>query len=170
MQESTSVTAGSSNMKNSAAGAVTVGGSPVQQSPEVRLQDCCPGCLRGANPIREYYDHLLAQGVAEHNARHAVARYIARISYGMLKSGTRYEPYRWKARYRKSYKRVSHIVAARFTGLRAAPRGSERSLIMMGLQSWRESSRVSMRTLSALQQRQTPVSWLTPSRVYSNLP
>jgi transposase len=54
--------------------------------------------IRGANPIREYYDHLLAQGVAEHNARHAVARYIARISYGMLKSGTRYEPYRWKGK------------------------------------------------------------------------
>jgi len=50
--------------------------------------------LRGNNPLREYYEYLLAQGVAEHNARHAVARYIARISYGMLKSGTRYEPYR----------------------------------------------------------------------------
>jgi transposase len=50
--------------------------------------------INGHNPIRDYYDHLLAQGVAEHNARHAVARHIARISYGMLKNGTRYEPYR----------------------------------------------------------------------------
>jgi transposase len=57
--------------------------------------------LRGNNPIRTYYDHLLAQGVAEHNARHAVARYIARISYGMLKSGTRYEPYRWRDKEQK---------------------------------------------------------------------
>ncbi len=57
--------------------------------------------IRGTNPIREYYDHLLAQGVTEHNARHAVARYIARISYGMLKSGTRYEPYRWKGEVQK---------------------------------------------------------------------
>lgn len=48
--------------------------------------------LNGNNPFREYYDHLLAHGVAEHNARHAVARYIARISYGMLKNGTRYDP------------------------------------------------------------------------------
>jgi transposase len=48
--------------------------------------------LKGHNPIRTYYDVLLAQGVAEHNARHAVARYIARISYGMLKNGTRYDP------------------------------------------------------------------------------
>ena len=58
--------------------------------------------LRGANPIREYYDHLLAQGVAKHNARHAVARHIARISYGMLKSGTRYEPYRWRGRTKEA--------------------------------------------------------------------
>jgi hypothetical protein len=50
--------------------------------------------LRGANPMREYYDHLLVQGIAERNARNAVARYIARISYGMLKNGTRYEPSR----------------------------------------------------------------------------
>jgi len=49
------------------------------------------------NPVREYYEHLLARGIAEHNARHTVARYIARISYGMLKNGTRYEPYRWRS-------------------------------------------------------------------------
>ena len=36
---------------------------------------------------------LLAKGFAEHNARHAVARYIARVTYGMLKTGKRYEPY-----------------------------------------------------------------------------
>lgn len=45
------------------------------------------------NPLREYYDVLRARGVAEHNARHAVARYIARITYGILKSGTPYRPY-----------------------------------------------------------------------------
>jgi transposase len=48
------------------------------------------------NPIREYYNFLLAKGVAEHNARHAVARYLARITYGILKTGTRYQPYRWR--------------------------------------------------------------------------
>lgn len=58
--------------------------------------------LRGANPMREYYEHIVAQGVAEHNARHAVARHIARISYGMLKSGTRYEPYRWRGRRKEA--------------------------------------------------------------------
>lgn len=48
--------------------------------------------INGNNPFRDYYDYLRAQGVAEHNARHAVARYIARVSYGMLKNGTRYDP------------------------------------------------------------------------------
>jgi transposase len=52
--------------------------------------------INGKNPIREYYDHLRAHGLAEHNARHAVARYIARVSLGMLKTGTPFEPYRWK--------------------------------------------------------------------------
>ena len=52
--------------------------------------------IKGNNPIREYYEYLLAKGIAEHNARHAVARYIARVTYGILKNGTRYEPYRWR--------------------------------------------------------------------------
>jgi transposase len=50
----------------------------------------------GNNAIREYYDKLIAEGVARHNARHTVARYIARITYGILKTGTPYEPYRWR--------------------------------------------------------------------------
>lgn len=48
--------------------------------------------LNGSNSMREYYDYLLKKGVAEHNARHAVARQIAKISYGMLKHGTEYQP------------------------------------------------------------------------------
>ncbi len=52
--------------------------------------------IKGKNAVREYYDHLLTQGLAEYEARHAAARYIARISYGILKNGTRYEPYRWR--------------------------------------------------------------------------
>ena len=57
--------------------------------------------IRGKNPIREYYDYLLSRGVAEHNVRHAVARYIARITYGILKTGTPYEPYRWRSQETK---------------------------------------------------------------------
>jgi len=33
--------------------------------------------LRGHNPIREYYDHLLARGMSEEHARHEIARYLA---------------------------------------------------------------------------------------------
>lgn len=58
--------------------------------------------LKTNNPMRRYYDHLRAHGAAEHNARHAVARYIARISYGMLENRTRYEPYRWKEKENKT--------------------------------------------------------------------
>ena len=52
--------------------------------------------LNGNNPIREYYDYLIQKGYPEYKARHAVARYIARIVFGMLKSGQPYEPYRWR--------------------------------------------------------------------------
>ena len=57
--------------------------------------------IGGKNPIREYYDQLIGSGVAEHNARHAVARYIARITYGILKTNTPYEPYRWRSQETK---------------------------------------------------------------------
>lgn len=46
--------------------------------------------IKGSTPIAEYYHNLVAQGRAEHNARHAVARYLARVSYGILKQGARH--------------------------------------------------------------------------------
>jgi transposase len=52
--------------------------------------------IKGKNPIHEYYDSLLARGMETHNARHQVARYIAQVTYGMLKTGTPYDPYRWR--------------------------------------------------------------------------
>lgn len=52
--------------------------------------------IRGNNPIREYYDQLLARGVAKHHARHQIARYIATVTYGVLKTGTTYNPYQWR--------------------------------------------------------------------------
>jgi hypothetical protein len=52
--------------------------------------------ISGKSPIRDYYDFLIDKGTSEHNARHAVARYIARISYGILKSGKEYQPYGWE--------------------------------------------------------------------------
>jgi len=51
-------------------------------------------CLSGnSNPMRRYYDWLIARGLAEHNARNAVARYRAKVSYGILKNGQRFIPY-----------------------------------------------------------------------------
>jgi transposase len=58
--------------------------------------------IQGKNPMREYYDYLLSKGIAEHNARQSVARYIARVSYGMLKSGESFDPYRWRTTERKN--------------------------------------------------------------------
>jgi len=52
--------------------------------------------LRYDNPMREYYDYLRGKGIAHHNAKQAVARYIAKVSYGMMKTGEKYEPYRWR--------------------------------------------------------------------------
>jgi transposase len=54
--------------------------------------------LKGNNPIKEYYDYLLKKGIAEHNARNSVARYLATISYGIMKSKERYQPYQWRKR------------------------------------------------------------------------
>src|ERR1035437_61727 len=48
------------------------------------------------NPIKEYYESLLEKGIEVHNARNAVARHIAIITYGMLKSGEKYKPYKKK--------------------------------------------------------------------------
>lgn len=47
--------------------------------------------LRGNNTFHEHYDHLRAKGVTDYNARHAVARMIATISFGMLKNDTVYQ-------------------------------------------------------------------------------
>lgn len=49
------------------------------------------------NPIREYYDYLIKEkSVAEQNAKNAVARYIARVSLGIIKTGKKYKPYEWR--------------------------------------------------------------------------
>lgn len=47
--------------------------------------------INGQNSLRSYYDGLIEKGHSEHNARHAVARQIAKISYGVAKTGTKYQ-------------------------------------------------------------------------------
>lgn len=49
------------------------------------------------NPLREYYEYLLKEKkLPVYNAKNALARYIARISLGIIKSGQRYKPYKWR--------------------------------------------------------------------------
>jgi transposase len=48
--------------------------------------------LRSNNELHSYYDYLCSHGTAEHHARHALARKIAAISYGILKNNSVYCP------------------------------------------------------------------------------
>lgn len=49
------------------------------------------------SPLRNYYRHLIEdKHYAQHNARHAVARRLAAIVYGVMKSGRRFDPKRIK--------------------------------------------------------------------------
>lgn len=52
--------------------------------------------IGSTKPLHEYYEALRSKGVPEHNARHAVARYIARVTLAIIKSGQPYDPYRWR--------------------------------------------------------------------------
>jgi len=52
--------------------------------------------IGGKNDIREYYEYLLSLGNSVEEARNGVARYIAKVSYAMLKNKSRYIPYQWR--------------------------------------------------------------------------
>jgi transposase len=52
--------------------------------------------IKGNNPFSEYYQKLRADGLDDAKARHRVARFIARSVYGVLKTETPFEPYRWR--------------------------------------------------------------------------
>ncbi|MCX6156637.1 MAG: IS110 family transposase [Ignavibacteriae bacterium] len=52
--------------------------------------------INGNSPLREYYDSLLKRGLSEENARNQLSRRIAIITYGILKTGTKYNPYKWR--------------------------------------------------------------------------
>ncbi len=60
--------------------------------------------IGGNNDIRDYYQYLLKKGLAEHNARHAMSRHIAKATYGMLKNGTKYKAYKWRESIEKDQK------------------------------------------------------------------
>lgn len=48
------------------------------------------------NPVYEYYEELIEKGLTEKQATLMVARYLAKVSLGIMKNGTKYEPYRWR--------------------------------------------------------------------------
>lgn len=52
--------------------------------------------INGNSPLKEYYDSLLKKGLPQNNARQQVSRRIAIITYGILRTGTKYEPYKWR--------------------------------------------------------------------------
>jgi len=52
--------------------------------------------IGGTSDIAEYYNYLLQSGLPARESRRAVARHIAKISYGMLKTGEKYVPYKWR--------------------------------------------------------------------------
>jgi transposase len=51
--------------------------------------------LGGNNPINDYYEHLIREkGYATYHARHKACRRLATLSFGVMKTGKKYQPYR----------------------------------------------------------------------------
>jgi len=60
--------------------------------------------IGGKSSLSEYYNSLLKQGISEDKARHRLARRIAIISFGVMKSGMPYDPYKWRNTVEKENK------------------------------------------------------------------
>lgn len=52
--------------------------------------------IGGNNDIREYYEYLLQNNYSFEDARNEIARYIAKVSYAIMKHKTKYRPYQWR--------------------------------------------------------------------------
>jgi transposase len=52
--------------------------------------------LRGENDISEYYQSMLKGGIPEKLAMNIICRYIAKVTYAMMKNRTEYKPYSWR--------------------------------------------------------------------------
>lgn len=52
--------------------------------------------ISGNNDIREYYDLLLKKGYIISEARNQIARYIAKVSYAIMKNKIPYKAYQWR--------------------------------------------------------------------------
>ena len=52
--------------------------------------------INGNNDIREYYEYLIKHGESFENARNQIARYIAKVSYAVMKNDIEYRAYQWR--------------------------------------------------------------------------
>ena len=52
--------------------------------------------IRGSNDIREYYEYLLQKKTSIEKAKNEISRYIAKVSYAIIKNKTDYRPYQWR--------------------------------------------------------------------------
>ena len=60
----------------------------------------CIHLCKEDSPFHRYFDLLRSKGIAEHNARHAVARRIAVVALGIMKSNKPFED-RWEVKTTK---------------------------------------------------------------------
>lgn len=59
--------------------------------------------LNHENPLRDYYYYLVTEkNLTEKNAVNSVARYIAKISLGIIKSGKKYKPYKKRGKEKEA--------------------------------------------------------------------
>jgi transposase len=53
--------------------------------------------IGGKNDLREYYEYLIKEKyLSETQARNQIARYIAKVSYGIIKNNQKYKLYLWR--------------------------------------------------------------------------
>jgi transposase len=52
--------------------------------------------IGGKNDIREYFEYLLQNNYGYEKARNEIARYIAKVSYAVIKNKTDYRAYQWR--------------------------------------------------------------------------
>lgn len=57
--------------------------------------------ISGNNDIREYYEHLLQTGSDFAEARNQISRYIAKVSYAVIKNKIEYRAYQWREKNKK---------------------------------------------------------------------
>ena len=65
-----------------------------------------PAAIRAVNhdnPIRDYYNYLITEKkITEKKAVNSVARYIAKVSLGIMKSGKKYQPYKKRVKEKEA--------------------------------------------------------------------